>query len=130
MFKFARYAQDVSEKQIQELWARILSSAAMEGAQRLSPAALQAVSLIDSASAADFEKFCRVIATFAFYPAHRAAFENETQNINLGNLVELGLIVEKNLTRYSFNDFYIHFGPADDRMKFSHSHFELTQRGA
>ena len=26
MFKFARYAQDVSDKDIQELWARILSS--------------------------------------------------------------------------------------------------------
>jgi hypothetical protein len=131
MFKFARYAQDVSDKQIQELWARILSSAAIEGAQRLSPAALQTVSLIDGASATDFEKFCSVIATFEVYPAHRAPLEHEAQNINLGNLVELGLIVERNLTRYSFQDFDVLFGPADNKIKmsFSHPHFVLTQRG-
>ena len=130
MFKFARYAQDVSDKDIQELWARILSSAAIEGAQLLSPAALQTMSLIDRASATDFEKFCRVFATFGVYPSHRDALSRETQHINLGNLRELGLIAETTLTRYSFSDFDMHFGPANSKLQFSHPHFALTQRGS
>ena len=47
MFKFADYAQDVSDKQVQDLWSRILSSAAINGKEVLSPAALQSMSLLD-----------------------------------------------------------------------------------
>ena len=88
------------------------------------------MSLIDKASAVDFDKFCRVFATFGIYPAHRDVLTRETQNINLGNLIELGLIVEKILTRYSFNDFDIQFGKPDSKISFQHRHFELTQRGS
>lgn len=139
LFKFARYAEDASDKEIQELWARILSSAAIEGAQLLSPAALQIMSLIDKASATEFDQFCRVLKTFGgVYPSHRDALSRETQHINLGNLVELGLIAETNLTRYSFSDFDMHFGPpvtsllpfSNSKLQFSHPHFALTQRGS
>jgi hypothetical protein len=66
MFKFADYAQDVSDKEVQELWSRILSSAAIGSKLLLSPAALQAMSLLDKRGASDFDKFYRVFATFKF----------------------------------------------------------------
>jgi hypothetical protein len=41
LFKFADFAQKVSDKDVQSLWARALSSAAMQSRPKLSAAALQ-----------------------------------------------------------------------------------------
>jgi hypothetical protein len=121
LFKFARYAQDVSNSKIQELWARILASAAIEGKQRVSAAALQAMSLLDSRSAKDLEKFFRVYVTFGCcpipldyqtlqtmlqtHPMPYDAYQKDPQAINLRTLQELGLIETRTLKQYSFPEF-------------------------
>jgi hypothetical protein len=130
MFKFARYAEDVSDKDVQELWARILTSAAIEGRQRLSAAALQAMSLMDKRAAKDFEKFCCVLATFRFYPLHERGYQSESQDINLQTLRELGLIEEgKGLKGYSFPEFDMKLGELVDIFDLLLSQMCLTQRG-
>jgi Protein of unknown function (DUF2806) len=131
MFAFARYAQVVSDKDVQELWARILSSAAMAEGQKLSAAALQTMSLLDKKVATDFRKFCAVLATFPFYPGHDRCGEPdaETQNIDLGSLTELGLIHGKTVQEYSFLDFSMSIG-FPDQIRLFHSEFALTGRGA
>jgi Protein of unknown function (DUF2806) len=55
VFRFARFAQEISDKEVQELWARILSSAAIGARRPVSPAALQTMSLLDSRLANDSE---------------------------------------------------------------------------
>jgi hypothetical protein len=132
MFAFARFAQVVSDKDVQELWARILSSAAMPKGQKLSAAALQTMSLLDKKVATDFRKFCAVLATFPFYPGHNRCGEPdaETQNIDLGSLTELGLIQHKVVSgEYSFLDFSMSIG-FPDQIGLFHSDFALTGRGA
>jgi Protein of unknown function (DUF2806) len=130
MFAFARFAQVVSDKDVQELWARILSSAAMAEGQKLSAAALQTMSLLDKKVATDFRKFCAVLATFTFYPAHDRCGEPdaETQNIDLVSLTELGLIHGKN-GEYSFLDFSMGIG-FPDQIRLVHADFALTRRGS
>jgi Protein of unknown function (DUF2806) len=129
MFKFARYAQDVSDKDVQELWARILTSAAIEGRQLLSAAALQAMSLMDKRAAKDFEKFCCVLATFRFYPLHERGYQSESQDINLQTLRELGLIEERDLKGYSFPEFDMKLGELGGIFDMPLSQMCLTQRG-
>jgi hypothetical protein len=91
MFMFVRYAQNVSESDVQELWARILASAVMEDRERLSPAALQLMSLMDKSAAVAFENFCRALQSFGgFFPTHERT--SVLGNINLQQLEELGLI--------------------------------------
>jgi hypothetical protein len=129
MFKFMRHAQDVSDAEMQEIWARILASSVIEGRQRLSPAALQTVSLLDKRSAVDFENFCRVVRSFHRYPVHPLIHKYETQGINLENLEELGLIIGDDtrfLPRYRFEEFDM-TQPGSMAML----HFRrLSQRGA
>ena len=130
MFKFARYAQDVSDREIQELWARILASAAIEGQQRVSAAALQSMSLMDKRAAKDFEKFSRVWATFGFYPTQDHRRYPEPQDINLGTLRELGLIEGRaNLKEYSFPEFDMKLGRPGRILDLFLSCMYLTQRG-
>jgi len=130
MFKFARYAQDVSDQDVQELWARILTSAAIEGRQRLSAAALQAMSLMDKRAARDFERFCCVLATFRFYPLHERGYQSESQDINLQTLRELGLVEERaDLEGYSFPEFDMKLGELGDIFHLFLSQMYLTQRG-
>jgi hypothetical protein len=54
MFKFADFAQRVSDEYVQKLWARILTSAATSGQPRLSAASLQTMSLLDREAATHF----------------------------------------------------------------------------
>ena len=131
MFMFIRYAQNVSHKEIQDMWARILSSAAVHGRRQLSPSALQTMSLIDSESALDFEKFVRVRNSFGFYPAHDQVFQNETQGINIRNLQELGLITENLVShKYTFYDFDVSLDALPGaRINMVHGTFVLSQRG-
>ena len=132
IFAFARFAQAVSDKDVQELWARILSSAAMAEGQKVSAAALQTMSLLDKKGAADFRKICAAHATFIFYPAHDRCCEPdaETQNIDLMSLTELGLIREGTLgDDYSFVDFWMSFGTTTS-MRLLRPAFPLTRRGS
>jgi Protein of unknown function (DUF2806) len=91
MFAFARYAQRISDKDVQELWARILSSAAIAEGLKLSAAALQTVSLLDKKGAEDFRKFCSVVFTLTVYPAHGRCDlpDAEAQHLDLMSLKEL-----------------------------------------
>jgi hypothetical protein len=131
LFRFARYAQDVSDNDIQELWARILASAVTEGRQRVSAAALQSMSLMDNRAAKDFEKFCRAYATFGFYPAHDRVYQCESQAIGLRTLRELGLIEETNpLRHYQVAEFDLMLGALHGQLKLIHTRMEFTQRGS
>lgn len=56
--RFADLAQKVSDKDIQEIWARVLSSAALDTKARVSAAALQLLALMDGDVAKQFAKFC------------------------------------------------------------------------
>jgi hypothetical protein len=106
MFKFARHAQEISDDEMRELWARILASTVIEGRPRISPAALQVMSLLDKPTAIDFQKFCRVWRSFGIYPAHARVYQCETQAINLQALEELGLIQEgASRSEYLFPEF-------------------------
>jgi hypothetical protein len=132
MFRFARYAQHVSDIDLQEIWARILASAAVEDRQRISAAALQTISLMDRRAATDFEKFCRVLVTLSWtYPLHEGSHQSEPQGINLRTLQELGLIEEARESEYSFPEFKMKIGQGDirDIVEMSHSRLQLTQRG-
>jgi hypothetical protein len=132
IFRFARFAQEISDKNVQELWAKVLSAAAVEGRQLLSAPALQTLSLLDSRAALDFRNFCRVITAFSSYPSHAKSFQNELQNINLINLKEAGLVAENMVGDPSrFEDFELFVGPTNNiGLKLFHGSFILTQRGA
>jgi hypothetical protein len=111
MFKFARFAQHVSDTDVQRLWAKILSSAAIEVRPKLSAAALQIMSLLDKKAAGDFEKFVAVVHTLGLYPAHGKMSEREPQNIDLANLKELGLLDYGATTgAQKFKEFELFFG--------------------
>lgn len=70
LYKFARYAETISDKNVQEIWAHILESAAIEGRSKLSAASLFQLSLVEKDSAIGFETFVRVSQSFRMYPAH------------------------------------------------------------
>jgi hypothetical protein len=93
LFKFADLAQKVSSADVQSLWARALSSAAVEGAPLLSAAALQTLGLLDKDIAEGFRKFVAVAVRLGFVP-YPLDDEPEPQQINLATLVDLGLIRE------------------------------------
>jgi hypothetical protein len=132
MFRFSRLSQDASDSDIQDLWARILSSAAIEGRRKVSPAGLQIMSLIDSRTASDFRKFCDVAATFGFFPGHDNVYKNETQDVDVGNLQELGLVGDDPISgAYSFGDFELRVGAVGGvRIDLLKTTFSLTRRGA
>jgi hypothetical protein len=131
IFKFAQLAQDISDKTVQELWARILSSAAINGRKPVSPALLQTMTLLDARLANDFRNFCAAISTFGFCPAHDQSHERETQDIDLFSLKELGLIDKGPVTGlYEFSDFTIEVGPVSARrLDLLQTAFLLTRRG-
>jgi hypothetical protein len=132
IFRFSRLAQDASDNDIRELWAQILSSAAIEGRHKASPAALQIMSLVDRQTAIDFRKFCEVASTFSFFPAYDNVYEKRPQNIDIENLEELGLIQADPLSGiYPFGDFVLHVGPvAGTRVGMLRTTFSLTLRGS
>lgn len=127
MFKFVRYAQDVSDKDIQKIWANVLNSAAVKDRPLLTPAALQMISLFDKQTAIDFEKFCRVYVTLGLFPM--AA--EQVEQIGLRNLSEHGLITDATRERYSFSDFDLKLGDFRQRVivEYPHGLMGPTQRG-
>lgn len=95
LFNFADFAQRISDKEVQALWGRALSSSAIEGTERLSAAALQLLSLIDAKTAEQFKKFVAAINTLGAVPvvdAGSPSNQSEPQSIDLYELRELGLI--------------------------------------
>jgi hypothetical protein len=130
LFKFADLAQKVSDDDVQALWARALSSAAMQGAPRLSAAALQTLGLFDKNIAESFKSFVAVRALLGFLPFPPTG-EGDPQNIDIATLSDLGLI-ESVLYKgvYQFDDFSFEEServgklPADLQ-----THYALTLRG-
>jgi Protein of unknown function (DUF2806) len=110
LFKFADLAQKVSDRDVQGLWARALSSAAMQGSPKLSAAALQTLSLFDGDIAASFKKFVAVIVRIGFFP-YLPEGQAEPQQIDVGTLMELGLVREVVSNEpYVFEDFVFEGG--------------------
>jgi hypothetical protein len=134
LFKFADLAQRVSDKEIRSLWSRVLSSAAIEGAPKLSAVALQTVSLLDKRSAEDLRKFIAVLAHVGVYatpPRGSASLHREPQSIDLSNLHDLGLIRE-DLREGPISVFDFQIGAGRTRnlgLKLIYSHQVLTKRG-
>jgi hypothetical protein len=132
MFRFARLSEEVSDIHLRELWARILSSAAIDGKRKVSPAALQIMSLIDAKTTADFRKFCDVASTFTFFTGYDRIYEIEPQDIDLENLVELGLVAADPISgSYPFEDFELRVGAVRGaQIGVLKTTFSLTIRGA
>jgi Protein of unknown function (DUF2806) len=140
LFKFARFAETISDKTLQEIWAHILESAAIEGRPKLSAASLLQLSLVDHSAAVAFERFVRVSVSFQLYPAPSGYKADGEPNVDLMQLEELGLIKAQNSTGYQFSDFFVEMadheiplrqpGVASRSLPFMHSCFLFTQRGS
>jgi hypothetical protein len=128
LFKFADLAQKVSDSDVQSLWARALSSAAMEGMGKLSAAALQTLGLFDKDIAENFKKFVAVVVRLRFFP-HRPDGTAEPQQIDLATLIDLGLIREgfHNNEPYDLVDFV--FKEDHGGLLGLKTYLELTKRG-
>lgn len=128
LFKFADLAQKVSDRDVQSLWARALSSAAIQDGTRLSAAALQTLGLFDKDIAESFRKFAAAVSVVGFVP-YTPDGEADPQQIDLINLSDLGLIHEyfSNLP-YEYEDFTLREG-VEMRIKPPLSQRGLTKRG-
>jgi hypothetical protein len=122
MFNFARHAGNVSDEDVRTLWAHVLASAGIEGRTKLSPAALQIISLLDHRAAIDFKNFVRVDKQFSLYPS---PVGEDPQDIHLAELVDLGLIHNvTNMVGLHLPDFHL-TSTAGGMMGFS-----LSSRGS
>lgn len=106
LFRFADIAQKVSDEDVQSLWARALSSAAIRGNPKLSAAGLQTLGLFDKDIAQNFRKFVAVYSRLGGFVPPVPRGEKEPQSIDLTTLHELGLIREAIRNEpYEFEDF-------------------------
>jgi hypothetical protein len=129
LFKFADLAQKVSNADVQSLWARALSSAAVEGGALLSAAALQTLGLLDKDIAESFRKFVAAFARLGFVP-YPLDDEPEPQQINLATLIDLGLIREGVQDGpFSFEEFVFEGRTANVGMNLLHGYWGFTPRG-
>jgi|GEM_PF-5367033 len=127
IFKFADLAQKVSDRDVQSLWARALSSAAMQGRPKLSAAALQTLGLFDKHMAESFRRTVAAIAAVGCLPISPNG-EVDTQDIDIALLRELGLIdsVSQDNDPFKFCDFAFEARP---EMRGYYA-YALTLRGA
>lgn len=132
LFRFARYAEQVSDKDLHQIWARVLRSASVKGKQKLSAAALLQLSLIDKAAALDFEKFCKVFKTFGMFPAHERYYDRNALDIEMRSLEELGLVQHAQPTSLQLNDVRFEIGMQAPALalKLFHMSFVFTNLGA
>jgi hypothetical protein len=72
LFRVADLAQKISDKDVQELWARAVSSAAVKGGTLLSSTALQTLGLMDGRAAKDFKNFIMIFASLGVFPNSHA----------------------------------------------------------
>lgn len=130
LFQFAEYAEKASNKEIQEIWARILSSAATSSDNmKLSRAALLVMSTLDQRAAIDFQNFCDVVASTGAYPVQNR-LSVDPQDIDLGYLEELGLIRVSLNNFYDFEDFRMLFsGKYPDAESPTYLVYNFTRRG-
>ena len=128
LFRFADFAQKVSDRDVQSLWARALSSAAIQGSARLSAAALQTLGLFDREIAESFRKFVATASAIGFVP-YTPDGEADPQQIDLTTLSDLNLIQEyfQNLP-YEYEDFTLREG-YELRLKAPMPQRGLTKRG-
>ena len=131
LFQYAAFAQRVSDEDVQLLWARVLSSAAIKGRSQLSAQALQTLSLFDKGAAVDFQKFTFVIAHMGFFPVIDSRYQNDPQQIDLSALADLG-VIERNTSSsaYRFKDFMMEIGTNNLGLQLFKDRVVLTKRGA
>ena len=133
MYSFAAYAERVSDEHMQKLWAKILAKSATPTQPRITPVALQTMSLINKETALDFQKFCSVVLAFGFYPTHDdwTNPEEEVQNIDLLNLKDIGLVQDGTVGfEYNFPGFSVISSTPNLRLKLVRTSVSLTKRGA
>lgn len=133
LFRFAEFAERVSDADIQRLWARALKSASIEGQPKLSAASLLQMSLLSKSAAKDFEKFCKVFKTFRWrYPTTQRSYSKSVFGIDLTNLEELGFLKQYSESSYGFEDFSLEMTDhvvSYVNIPMMHPSFVLTQRG-
>jgi hypothetical protein len=135
LFRVADLAQKISDKDVQELWARAITSAAIKGTKHLSANALQTLSLLDKKTAEDFRSFVMILQRLGFYPVFELKpplRQCDPQSIDLGGLVDLGLIQHQTTTdSLRLTDFEIAAGhTANIGLKLFNDRFIVTKRGA
>ena len=130
MFRFAEAAQNVSDQDVQEMWARVLNSAAIDQpAAPLSALALQTLGLLDKRAAEDFRKFVGVVVSFGFVPVLRA--DPDPQDIDIAALMDLGLMQHQaDSNPYDLPDVLIETGTSNLGLKLFKDRFFLTKKGA
>jgi uncharacterized protein DUF2806 len=131
LFQCADFAQRVSDKDVQVLWARVLSSASIKGRSQLSAQALQTLSLFNKCAAIDFQKFVFVVAHLGFFPVIDRQYQSDPQQIDLDALIDLG-IIDRNtaLSPYRFKDFMMGIGTPNLGLQLFTDRVGLTKRGA
>lgn len=131
LFRFADIAQKVSDADVQNLWARALSSASMQNSVKLSAAALQTLGLFDKDIAEDFKKFVTVIVRIGFM-THPGSGLPQPEPIGLAALMDMGLVREivssapLNLSDFSFET----RRTANLKLPQTRAHLGLTKRGS
>jgi hypothetical protein len=132
LFRFAGFAEQISDQDLQNIWARVLRSASVKGKQKLSAASLLQLSLVDKNAALDFEKFCKAFRAFGIFPAHETFYEKNALGINVRMLEELGLIQHAQPTSLQLSDVRFELGMELPSMglKLFHMAFVFTHRGA
>jgi hypothetical protein len=90
VLRFAEYAQKISDKEVQELWARILSFSATEQKSKMSPASLLLMSQLDRRAASDFETFCLYNSAFGVFPSSLTISVGNEQALRY--LAEVGFV--------------------------------------
>jgi hypothetical protein len=90
VFRFAEYAQKISDKEVQELWARILSFSATENKSKMSPASLLLMSQLDRRTASVFETFCRYNSAFGVFPSSLTVIVGNEEALRY--LAEIGFV--------------------------------------
>jgi Protein of unknown function (DUF2806) len=133
LFRFAEFAERVSDTDVQTLWAHVLKAASIEGRPKLSAASLLQLSLVDHDCAVAFEKFFQACQSFRGYPAHERSYTANSLHIDLMRLVELGLIKESSVDQFELPDFRLEMAnqlPSSRRISMFHTVFLFTQRGA
>lgn len=134
LFRAADLAQKISDEDVQEFWARAMSSAAIKSTQPLSAAALQTLGLLDKRAAQDFRKFVMISQRLGFFAAIDEGpplRQIEPQGIDLISLVDLGLIRHQADTNaFRLADFTIAAGSTSNiGLALFQDRFLLTKRG-
>lgn len=131
LFKFADSAQRVSDETVQELWARVLGSAAIKDAPRLSAQGLQTLSMFDKRSAEDFQKLVFAMSHLGFFPVLDSRHQQDPQHVNLDALMDLGLIQSNaSSSLYQFPGFLMDIGKPNRGLQLLKDRIFLTKRGA